>query len=114
MKGAMWCVAGVALLAGGLGLRAAERAGAEAALSPRSGIDKAHFDATVRPQDDLYRYVNGRWLAEAAIPSDRPLDGAFYQLRDKSESDLRTIIEKAAAKSEGPAGSEARKIGDLY
>ena len=26
-----------------------------------SGIDTQYNDRTVRPQDDFYRYVNGRW-----------------------------------------------------
>ncbi len=67
----------------------------------------------MRPQDDLFRHVNGKWLKTAEIPADRSVDGAFYQLRDQSEADLREIIEKAA-KTDNPAGSEAQKVGDLY
>ena len=48
------------------------------------------------------------------IPADRSAYGSFFALRDKSESNLRAIIEEAAAETELPAGSEARKIGDLY
>ncbi|MCA9057091.1 MAG: hypothetical protein KDA85_01270, partial [Planctomycetaceae bacterium] len=36
-----------------------------------SGIDPDGFDHQVRPQDDLYQYVNGRWLLETEIPSDK-------------------------------------------
>src|SRR6478672_10178994 len=72
-----------------------------------------------RPQDDLFRHVNGHWLATAEIPADRSADGAFYQLRDKAEVDSRAIIEDAAAESAAKdAGTEpddtARLIGDLY
>lgn len=35
--------------------------------SPTSGLDLANFDATVRPQDDLFRAVNGGWLARTAM-----------------------------------------------
>ena len=31
-----------------------------------SGLDLSHVDAATRVQDDLYRHVNGRWLAELA------------------------------------------------
>ena len=79
----------------------------------RSGIDLSHVDQQVRPQDDLYRHVNGSWLATAHIPADRPVDGAFHHLRDLSESRLRAIIEKAAG-ADAPEGSIERKIGDLY
>jgi len=82
---------------------------AEPAL--KSGIDKGNFDPDVRPQDDLFRHVNGKWLKEAKIPADRPADGAFFGLRDRSESQVRAIIE-AAAQVKGDA--DARKISDLY
>ena len=35
----------------------------------KSGLDPAQFDKTVRPQDDLFRYVNGGWLAKTEIPA---------------------------------------------
>src|SRR5690606_36932834 len=79
----------------------------------RSGIDLGHVDERVRPQDDLFEHVNGRWLAEHEIPADRALDGAFRTLADKAEVDVRTIIEEAAASGAEP-GTDAQKIGDLY
>jgi putative endopeptidase len=72
------------------------------------------FDPSVRPQDDFFRHVNGGWIARTEIPADKPAFGSFYELRDKSESNLRAIIEQAAADRRNPPGSEARKIGDLY
>lgn len=46
----------------------------------RSGIDLSYVDDSIRPQDDLFGHVNGRWLAEYEIPADRATDGAFRQL----------------------------------
>lgn len=77
----------------------------------KSGIDRSNFDPDVRPQDDLFRHVNGKWLQEAKIPSDRPADGAFFGLRDLSEKRVRGIIEDAAKLKDDP---DARKISDLY
>ena len=82
-----------------------------AADDPKSGIDKANNDTAVRAQDDLFLHVNGKWLKEAKIPSDRPFDGAFFMLRDKAEAQLRAIIEDAA--KSGDKG-EAKQVGDLY
>jgi putative endopeptidase len=76
-----------------------------------SGIDKSYFEPDARVQDDLFRHVNGKWLKDSPIPSDRPAAGAFYDLRDLSEKRVRAIIE-AAAMSKGDA--DARKIDDLY
>jgi putative endopeptidase len=79
----------------------------------RSGIDTSNVDVNVRPQDDLFRHVNGGWLKQVEIPPDRALYGSFVQLLEKSEADLREIIEEAA-RGDAPDGSELRKIGDLF
>jgi len=78
-----------------------------------SGLDLSFVDPAVRPQDDLYRHMNGKWLAEPHIPDDRASFGAFHQLVENAQSDLRAIIEAAAA-SNAAAGSDERKVGDLY
>ena len=79
----------------------------------RSGLDLAHRDPGVRPQDDLFGHVNGRWLAEYAIPADRATDGAFRALYDRSEKQVRELITEAAESSALP-GTDERRIGDLY
>lgn len=75
----------------------------------RSGIDLSHLDPTVRPQDDLFGHVNGRWLAEHTMPADRATDGAFRELHDRAEEQVHEIITAAA----GP-GADEQRIGDLY
>ena len=82
-------------------------------MSEKSGILQGNFKSSVRPQDDTYRHVNGGWLDKAEIPSDRAADGAFYQLRDESEKNVRVITEEIA-KGGGAVGSNAQKIADLY
>ena len=79
----------------------------------RSGLDLTHMDKSVRAQDDLFRFMNGKWLAESKIPDDRASDGAFYQLYEEAEKQVKEIIlQQAASKAE--TGSNAQKIGDLY
>ena len=51
----------------------------------------------IRPQDDLFGHVNGRWLDETEIPSDRSSWGPFVQLADIAEEQVRAIIEELAA-----------------
>jgi putative endopeptidase len=80
---------------------------------PNSGIALSNIDPTVRPQDDLYRHVNGTWLKSTTIPDDRALEGTFTALRDGSELAVRGIVEEAAAKGAEASGIE-RKVGDLY
>ena len=83
----------------------------EAGTTPRLSFEQA-MDTTVRPQDDLYRFINGTYLREHEIPADRARDGAFMVLRDLSEERVRTIIDAAAAAED--ASGEAKQIGDLY
>ena len=56
------------------------------------------MDTDIRPQDDLFGHVNGRWLAETEIPSDRSSWGPFVQLADICEQQVRDIIEPRLAR----------------
>lgn len=88
-------------------------------ISP-SGIDLSHLDEAVRVQDDLFAHVNGKWLAEHEIPADRAVDGAFRDLYDQAELDVRAIILQCAEGGHGAGdgaadnAADARRIGDLY
>ncbi|TFB49899.1 M13 family metallopeptidase [Cryobacterium tagatosivorans] len=76
-----------------------------------SGIDTSELDPGVRPQDDLFRHVNGKWIARTEIPADKARWGSFYLLAEESEKAVRAIILEAQT---APAGTEERKFGDLY
>jgi putative endopeptidase len=76
-----------------------------------SGIPCNELDPDIRPQDDLFRHVNGRWLARTEIPADRASYGSFVILREEAEKAVRAIVEEATV---APQGSEERKFGDLY
>ena len=98
---------------------AAPEAPPEVAASPEppnfgSGLDVAGFDRTVRPQDDLFHFVNGQWLQTAVIPADRANYGAFVMLDDQAQADVRALVEKAAATPNREPGSDTQKIGDFY
>ena len=79
----------------------------------KSGLDLSHIDPSVRPQDDLFRFMNGKWLKESTIPEDRASDGAFYWLYEQAEKQVKQII-LDQADSKAATGSNAQKIGDLY
>ncbi|MQA22203.1 M13 family peptidase [Rugamonas sp. FT103W] len=83
-------------------------------IAPVSGIDTQYIDASVRPQDDFYRHLNGEWLKVTQIPEDKSSWGTFAKLRDDVLPQLRGIIETAEADKARKAGSDAQKIGDLY
>ncbi len=76
-----------------------------------SGIDTSELDPGIRPQDDLFRHVNGKWIARSEIPADKARWGSFYLLAEESERAVREIILEAQS---APEGTEERKFGDLY
>ncbi|MEZ0449146.1 M13 family metallopeptidase [Cellulomonas sp. ICMP 17802] len=82
----------------------------------RSGIDLTALDPAVRPQDDLYSHVNGRWVASHEIPADRAMDGSFRALHDQAEEQVRDIIADAgaAAAAGGAADGVEAKVGAVY
>ncbi|GAA2140850.1 M13 family metallopeptidase [Nocardioides koreensis] len=82
-------------------------------------LDEARegMNPDIRPQDDLFGHVNGRWLDEVEIPSDRSSWGPFVQLADAAEEQVHRIIEDlAAAVTHGDQGlgEDATKIGDIF
>jgi len=79
-----------------------------------SGIDKANMDLAVRPQDNFYRYVNGTWLNDSKIPSDKTSIGSFYDLRDEADDKVKAIIEELAATKNLKMGSDEQKVADLF
>lgn len=76
-----------------------------------SGIILDELDAEVRPQDDLFRHVNGKWIARTEIPADKARYGSFIVLYEEAEKAVREIIEES---QQAEPGTEARKVGDLY
>jgi predicted metalloendopeptidase len=75
-----------------------------------SGVDLQYVDQSVRPQDDLYRHLNGKWLDSFQIPADKGSYGSFTYLYDATQEQLRVIVDGL----DGSGDAEARKIADLY
>ena len=76
----------------------------------RSGLALSSIDPGVRPQDDLWRFANGKWLARTEIPNDRAGWDTFAALRDTTQGQLRDLLEGLSASTDG----ERRKLSDLY
>lgn len=93
---------------------AATGAWGQSATALRSGIDSRYFDSSVRPQDDFYQYVNGKWLATTDIPPDRPAYGAAIELYDDAQRALGDLIKQASEHADEAPGSDAAKIAALY
>jgi endothelin-converting enzyme/putative endopeptidase len=77
------------------------------------GVDLTAMDPSVKPGDDFYRYVNGKWLDTFQIPADRAGYGTGAVVFEKTEADLHAILDELAASKPSP-GSVEQKVADLY
>jgi len=77
------------------------------------GLDAAGMDRSVRPGEDFYRYANGTWERQTAIPGDRSSISGWAVAARRAEEQLTAIVQGAAAAG-APAGSDLRRIGDFY
>jgi putative endopeptidase len=80
----------------------------------QSGIDLQWIDKSVRPQDDFFRFMSGKWLDTVEIPADRGRYGAFDQLAELSAKQSAAIIQNLATQTELKPGTNQQKIADLY
>ena len=77
------------------------------------GVDTAQIDSSVKPGDDFFKYVNGKWLSTFKIPADKASYGVFDALLDKSESDVHALLDELAKTQPAP-GSVQKKVVDFY
>jgi putative endopeptidase len=77
------------------------------------GVDLSAMDASVKPGDDFFAYVNGSWAKRTEIAPDRTFVGIDSVLNDQLDSDVRSIVDDLA---KNPAGSGVigQQIGDFY
>jgi len=102
-----------ALLSACTGQKSAPVSGVATPAIGRFGIDTAQMETSVKPGDDFYNYVNGKWLSTFHMPADKARYGIFDALRDKSESDVQTLLNELG-KTRPAAGSVQQKVLDFY
>lgn len=59
------------------------------------GINLEYMNTDISPKEDFYQYVNGTWLDETEIPSDRTRWGGFDMLRQNTDKDMLAILDEA-------------------
>ncbi len=69
------------------------------------GVDLTARDTSVTPGADFNKHANGAWQARTEIPADQGSAGVGYDVFNRSQDQLRTLIETADASSQ---------IGGLY
>ena len=57
-----------------------------------SGIDPTAMNKAVRPQDDLFRFVNGTWLDNTPFPAEYASAGIGIMLFEQAQADVQEIL----------------------
>jgi predicted metalloendopeptidase len=57
-----------------------------------SGIDPSAMNKAVRPQDDLFRFVNGTWLDNTPFPAEYASAGIGIMLFEQAQADVQEIL----------------------
>ena len=78
------------------------------------GINTSFMDTSVKPSDDFFRFVNGKWVDETEIPADRTRWGSFDELRKNTDDDVMAILKEALADTSIDPNSDQGKALSLY
>ena len=84
-----------------------------ASIQELHGIAVDNIDRSVKPGDDFHRFASGNWIKRTEIPADRAGIDVFTRLSDLSSQRTADLI-KELATSNPPAGSNLRKVADLF
>ena len=83
-------------------------------IYPPFGFDLTAVDRTTKPGDDFFEFANGNYLKRTAIPADRPIASRRYDMTDRTDQQLKTLLEDAAS-GVGEQPSDLKgKVGAFY
>ena len=74
-------------------------------------IDTSFMDKSIRPQDDFYKYCNGRWLKNNPVPSSESRWGSMNELDNANKTKLIAVLENA---KKAPKTFNEAIIGNYY
>jgi len=88
--------------------------GAGAPVFPPYGFDATAMDRTTRPGDDFFQYANGAYLARVQIRSDRSAVTRRLEMTDRTDQQLKTLLEEAASGVGEQSTDLKGKVGAFY
>ncbi|ATC86784.1 M13 family metallopeptidase [Pseudoalteromonas arctica] len=92
--------------------KVATAAVAEKAELGSFGVDLTARNEAVKPGDDFFMYASGTWYDNYVMPADKTRYGAFSGLAERSEDDVKAIIEEIAARKD--LNAEEKLVADFY
>ncbi|MEJ2114385.1 MAG: M13 family metallopeptidase N-terminal domain-containing protein, partial [Flavobacteriaceae bacterium] len=79
----------------------------------REFVDVSGIDSTIKPGDNFFRRVNGKWYDTVKIDSDQVGVGSYRFLNIPQKKLLQNILEEVSS-AQHQEGSIEQKVGDFY
>ncbi|QLE86575.1 M13 family metallopeptidase [Shewanella sp. Scap07] len=76
------------------------------------GVDLTARNEAVKPGDDFFMYASGTWYDNYVMPADKTRFGAFTGLAERSEKQVKEIIDDIASRKD--LNAEEQLIADFY
>jgi putative endopeptidase len=76
-------------------------------------VDVSGIDTSIKPGDNFFRYVNGRWYDTAKIADDQTGVGSYSFMNIPQKKLLQNILD-SVSKAQHTPGSIDQKVGDFY
>ncbi|WP_286269512.1 M13 family metallopeptidase [Thalassotalea hakodatensis] len=76
------------------------------------GVDLTARNLTVKPGDDFFMYASGNWYDNYEMPADKTRYGAFNALAERSEKQVKEIIDDVTSRDN--LNAEEQKVADFY
>jgi putative endopeptidase len=95
-----------------------EKALAQAEAAPAAaelgsfGIELDARNLSIKPGDDFFMYAGGTWYDNFEMPADKTRFGAFDRLADRSEEQVKAIIDELVDAED--LSGEAKLVADFY
>ena len=76
------------------------------------GVDLTARNLNVKPGDDFFMYASGTWYDNYVMPADKTRFGAFSALAERSEKQVKEIIDDLSSRSD--LNAEEQLVADFY
>lgn len=80
----------------------------------KPGIRIDYIDSTYKPQNDFYKFCNGKWLEKTKIPDNEVRWGSFNEVNEQNLKNIKTILLEVSKNTNAPKGSNTQKLRDFY
>ena len=87
---------------------------AQTTAAKEPGINVSYMNTKISPSQDFFQYVNGTWLNQTEIPSDRTTWGSFNELIKKTDKDVMSILKDASKNPKYKSDTDQGKAVNLF